>query len=87
MDNIPLHVCTICLRTGQTKERTINHANKKSRIWLGKHAFWAFRNGHAVLTGPAPFTRDAIAMALVKPMEAHKAAIDYAPADDLDVIE
>ena len=32
--------------------RVIDHANHDHRVWLGKHCFWAFRNGHGVVTKP-----------------------------------
>lgn len=33
-------------------ERTIDHSDKRDRIWLGKHCYWAFRNGRGVDTKP-----------------------------------
>ncbi len=34
--------------------RTIDYNNKVNRVWLSKHALWAFHNGYAILSGPAP---------------------------------
>lgn len=31
----------------------INYTNSKRREWLGKHSYWALRNGMAVHTAPA----------------------------------
>ena len=33
-------------------EKIIDHDDRSDRIWLGKHCFWAFRNGRHVQTGP-----------------------------------
>lgn len=33
-------------------ERTVDHADKMARIWLGKHLFWAIRNGYGVEIEP-----------------------------------
>jgi len=30
----------------------IDHNNAEDRQWLGKHCFWAFRNGRGVVTRP-----------------------------------
>lgn len=35
---------------GRTK---IDHNNRADRQWLGKHCFWAFRNGRGVRTYPS----------------------------------
>lgn len=34
-------------------DKTIDHNNRDDRVWLGKHCFWAFRNGRSVTTEPA----------------------------------
>jgi hypothetical protein len=37
--------------TGQIEGRkVIDHNNREDRVWLGKHCFWAFRNGRSVKT-------------------------------------
>ena len=33
-------------------ERTIDHNNHDSRVWLGRHSYWALRNGYGVETYP-----------------------------------
>lgn len=30
--------------------KIIDHDNREDRVWLGKHCFWAFRNGRSVTT-------------------------------------
>lgn len=30
--------------------KVIDHNNREDRVWLGKHCFWAFRNGRSVKT-------------------------------------
>lgn len=37
---------------GSTTRRVIDHSDRESRIWLGKHCYWALRNGVTVRTGP-----------------------------------
>lgn len=32
--------------------RVIDHDNRDDRVWLGKHCFWAMRNGKSVTTLP-----------------------------------
>lgn len=34
------------------KHVVIDHNVQEHRSWLGKHCFWAFRNGHSVTTYP-----------------------------------
>lgn len=34
------------------KEKIIDHNNSEDRTWLGKHCFWAFRNGRGIVTRP-----------------------------------
>ena len=33
-----------------TSRKTIDHNDREARVWLGRHCFWAFRNGHSVET-------------------------------------
>lgn len=55
MTSLRLAVITQNLATGDVvSERTIDHENREDRVWLGRHCYWAFRNGHAVIT----FNRD-----------------------------
>lgn len=50
---LPLKVITMDMKTGKiTNERVIDHNDHSDRVWLGKHCFWAFRNGHGVQTSP-----------------------------------
>lgn len=49
-----VRVITRNLDTNETDERTINHDDREDRQWLGKHAFWAMRNRHEVVTRPVP---------------------------------
>lgn len=30
--------------------KTIDHNDRDDRVWLGRHCFWAFRNGRSVET-------------------------------------
>ena len=32
--------------------KVIDHNDREDRVWLGKHCFWAFRNGRSVTTEP-----------------------------------
>lgn len=32
--------------------KTIDHNDANDRAWLGKHCYWAFRNGRGVVTRP-----------------------------------
>jgi hypothetical protein len=34
------------------RRRLIDHTEDSDRRWLGKHAYWAMRNGYAVNTAP-----------------------------------
>ncbi len=49
----PVLVTTTEISTGKTSRRTIDHDNRDDRIWLGKHCYWAMRNGCEVTTIPA----------------------------------
>jgi hypothetical protein len=49
---LPLRVLTRNMQTGEITERVIDHNNHHDRVWLGKHCFWAFRNGRGVQTEP-----------------------------------
>ena len=35
-------------------QKVIDHDEHDSRVWLGRHCFWAMRNGFAVHTRPLP---------------------------------
>ena len=54
MNRVPVEVIT--RNTNDPDEaprrRLINHAIDSDRRWLGKHAYWALRNGYAVNTVP-----------------------------------
>lgn len=48
---LPLIVETRDLKTGELESsKTIDHADRDDRVWLGRHCFWAFRNGRSVTT-------------------------------------
>lgn len=48
-----IRVSTIILETGQVESvRWMNHYSKEDRVWLGRHCYWAFRNGRSILTEP-----------------------------------
>lgn len=39
--------------TGEIEQqRIIDHQSHDARVWLGKHSFWALRNGKAISTCP-----------------------------------
>lgn len=41
--------------TGETQGyRNGLESARDSRVWLGRHCFWAFRNGREIRTGPIP---------------------------------
>lgn len=41
-----------------TTNKIVDHANAADRQWMGKAAFWAFRNAHSMETIPLPTTFD-----------------------------
>lgn len=50
-ETLSLVVITKIAATGEIEGRkVIDHNNFDDRKWLGKHCFWAFRNGRSVLT-------------------------------------
>lgn len=50
---LPLKITTYRPGTDEIEsERIIDHASHKDRVWLGKHCFWAVRNGLGVDTEP-----------------------------------
>lgn len=49
--SIPLRVRTFLAGSDDIEsERVIDHGRHSDRLWLGKHCFWAFRNGRDVET-------------------------------------
>lgn len=40
--------------------RVINHKNRDSRHWLGKHSQWALNNGRGIVTRPFATYEDAM---------------------------
>ena len=48
-ERLALEVITIHADKQRTR-RIIDHNNREDRVWLGKHCFWAFRNGAEVRT-------------------------------------
>jgi hypothetical protein len=50
---IPLKVITFKVGSVDIEnERVIDHNSHSDRVWLGKHCYWAFRNGFGVETEP-----------------------------------
>ena len=50
---LAVHVTTRPVNSkGPAVHRVIDHDNTGDRRWLGKHAYWAMRNGHSVTTYP-----------------------------------
>lgn len=50
---LPLLVKTFVIGADEIEnERTIDHNVHQDRVWLGKHCYWAFRNGRGVETEP-----------------------------------
>ena len=53
---LPLRVRTFLINSEDIEsERIIDHNQHQDRVWLGKHCFWAFRNGRGVETEPLKF--------------------------------
>ena len=53
---IPLKVITFKAGSDEIEnERIIDHNNHSDRVWLGKHCYWAFRNGFGIETEPVSF--------------------------------
>lgn len=48
-----LAVTTHNAETGEIEQRkVVDHNDHNTRVWLGKHCFWAFRNNKGVTTTP-----------------------------------
>ncbi len=48
-----LRVISTEISTGTVEvDKVIDHDNREDRVWLGKHCFWAFRNGRMISTIP-----------------------------------
>lgn len=45
---------------GRRQRKVINHNDHDDRVWLGKHCFWAFRNGVEIRTRAVDALRRAI---------------------------
>lgn len=53
MNDITIRVTLRNMQTGEVSQiKTGNHNDKDFRVWMGKAAFWALRNGHAMMTEP-----------------------------------
>lgn len=52
MEKVIVRVVTTDLKTGKQSVREIDHDDFEDRKWLGKHCFWAMRNGCSVETSP-----------------------------------
>jgi len=52
---LQVNVITADAETGRAEaSRVIDHDNHDDRVWLGKHCYWAMRNGRSVTTHPVP---------------------------------
>lgn len=52
-ESVKLRVLTVRMSDmEEVDDRVIDHNKTADRQWLGKHCFWAFRNGHGVQTSP-----------------------------------
>lgn len=50
-NTLHLVVVTKNRATGTIESRkVIDHENRDDRVWLGRHCYWAFRNGRSVET-------------------------------------
>ncbi|MBO0125180.1 hypothetical protein [Agrobacterium sp. OT33] len=50
---LKLRVISKHMETGEIElSKVIDHNDRDDRVWLGKHCFWAFRNGRSVTTEP-----------------------------------
>lgn len=53
MEEFYVHTITKNMETDEiTYEKTINHGNHDSRVWLANHIHWALRNNHGVQLEP-----------------------------------
>lgn len=51
--SLKLRVVSTNLETKEVElDKIIDHDNRNDRVWLGKHCYWAFRNGRSVSTTP-----------------------------------
>jgi len=51
--SLKLRVITRDMETGVIEgDKVIDHDSRDDRVWLGKHCFWAFRNGRSITTQP-----------------------------------
>lgn len=57
MAKLLVRVVTTDLKTGKLSVREIDHDDFEDRKWLGKHCFWAMRNGYSVETSPVRFAK------------------------------
>ncbi len=46
----PVLVITRQLETGEVREKIIDHDDPEARQWLGRHAYWAMRDGFSEVT-------------------------------------
>ena len=59
-DNYAEYECPLMVETWsvdtdeKVSERVIDHSRHSHRSWLGKHCFWAFRNGHGIVARTLP---------------------------------
>ena len=50
---LKLRVISRNIETGDIEvDKVIDHDDRDDRVWLGKHCFWAFRNGRSIETIP-----------------------------------
>ena len=49
--SLMLRVISTNMASGSVEvDRVIDHDNREDRVWLGRHCFWAFRNGRSITT-------------------------------------
>ncbi len=51
----PLHLQVVStnMASGEVElTKVIDHNDRDDRVWLGRHCYWAFRNGRAITTAP-----------------------------------
>lgn len=51
-ESLSVKVITRDLQGNIESVRTIDYEERDDRVWLGKHCYWAMRNGRSVETRP-----------------------------------
>lgn len=60
MEKLIVRVVTTDLKSGRQSVREIDHDDFEDRKWLGKHCFWAMRNGCSVETRPMADAKEGV---------------------------